>query len=191
HEIAKLGPDVSTPVRLAGLVNQIKRMVTKSKGEQWCSAELEDLSGEIRLLVFPRAYASGLGQQLQVGAIVAVSGRLSFRGEGPEAAAELIVEEVAPLDFALLRYARKLRLLADPAGLEDSTLEALRRLLDDNPGHCPVVIEHPAPDGLAVLELDAKARPSQALFDGLERLLGPKSWDVETGPPQLRGPGRS
>ncbi|MBU6428972.1 MAG: DNA polymerase III subunit alpha, partial [Cyanobacteria bacterium REEB65] len=45
HEIAKLSAEITAPVRLAGMINQVKRMVTKAKGEQWASGELEDLSG--------------------------------------------------------------------------------------------------------------------------------------------------
>jgi DNA polymerase-3 subunit alpha len=166
---------------VAGLLNQVKRMVTKSKGEQWASAELEDLSGEIRLLVFPRAYASGLSQKLTVGETVMVSGRLSFRGDGAEGGPEMIVEDIVPVDAALMRLGRRLRLLARPEQMEDSVLEKLRQVLEDHMGNCPVVLEHKAPEGLVELELDHKVRLDQNLLSSLEGVLGEKSWRIESG----------
>ena len=190
HEISALNAEVTTTVRLAGMINQVKRMVTKAKGEQWCSGEMEDLSGSIRLLVFPRSYAAGLGAQMQVGAIVAVVGRVSVRGEGPEAAPELIVEEIAPLDFAILRSAKKLKLHADLDGLPDEKLEKLRWLLSENAGQVPVTVEHETAEGTAVLELDSRLRLSQPVLDTLEAILGPKCWSIECAPPPPPAPRR-
>jgi DNA polymerase-3 subunit alpha len=181
-EIAALSPaklDTNQKVRLAGLMVQVKRMVTKSKGEQMAKARLEDLSGEIDLLIFPKAYASGLDKQLKVGSIVCVSGRLSFRGEGPESPAEMIVEEIMPVDMAVLRYGRKLRLKA-PGGLEDAALERLRMAFASHPGNCPVSIELATPEGDAVLDTDQKVRLDQNLLESIETILGEKSWRIES-----------
>ncbi len=180
HEIAALNAEITAPVRVAGLITQVKRAVTKSKGEQWASANLEDLSGEIRLLVFPRAYASGLGQQLKVGAIVTAAGRLSVRGEGAESAPELIVDEIQPLELAMLRFGRKLRIFAHAEALEESVLERLRSALEEHPGRCPVVMEHETPEGRAVLELEHKVRLDQNLLDSIVTILGEKSWRIES-----------
>ncbi len=161
-EIARLSPEAPSPARVAGLLIQVKRMVTKSKGEQMAKAVLEDLSGEIDLLIFPKAYASGLDKQLKVGSIVCVCGRLSFRGEGPEASPELIVEEILPLDMALLRYGRKLRIRA-PEALDEEALQRLRLALGSHPGNCPVAVEFETSQGRAVLDTDQKVRLDQNL----------------------------
>ena len=179
HEVSKLNAEITTPVRVAGLVTQVKRMVTKAKGEQWARAVLEDLSGEIALLCFPRAYASGLGNQLKVGAIVAASGRLSFREGGENAAPELIIDDVQPLDFAILRFGRRLRLRAALDSLEETVLEKLKMTLEDHPGNVPVLLEHDAPEGLAQLELEQRVRLDAELLSTLEAVLGPKSWAVD------------
>ncbi len=180
HEIAGLSPEITAPVRVAGLITQVKRMVTKSKGEQWARGVLEDLSGEIALLVFPRAYASGLAQQLKIGEVVAAAGRLSFRGEGPESAPELIAEEILPLELALLRYGRRLRLKATAAALEEEALAALKEALEAHPGSCPVLLEHETPEGAAVLELEQGVRLDLNLLESLEEILGKKSWRIES-----------
>ena len=179
HEIASLSSDIQGLVRVAGMINQVKRMVTKSKGEQWARATLEDLSGEIALLIFPRAYASGLSRQLAPGSISSVSGRLSFRGEGPEAEPELIVDEIQPLDMALIRFGRKLY-LAGASGLEEDALQRLRQAMDRHPGNCPVFLDHETPEGTAVLELDQRVRLDENLLESIETILGEKSWRIES-----------
>ncbi len=180
HEVAALNPGITTPVRVAGMMSQVKRMVTKSRGEQYARCVLEDLSGEVALLVFPKAYASGLGQRLKVGEIVAASGRLSFKGEGPESPPELIVDDLQPLDSAVARYARRLRVSCDPESLPEATLEALRDLFEAHAGSCPVTLEHETPDGTAVLELDQRVLPSQKVLESLEKILGERSWRIES-----------
>jgi DNA polymerase-3 subunit alpha len=180
HEIHQLKPDVTTPVRVSGMMTQVKRMVTKSKGEQWARCLLEDLTGEINLLVFPRAYASGLQHQLKVGANVAASGRLSFRGEGPDAEAELIVDDIQPLETAVARYAKELRLLCDPDSLTDDKLEEIRDALVSSPGSTRVAIAHETPEGLSLLDLDHRVNVTHNLMQALEKVLGPKSCQIKS-----------
>jgi len=180
HEIAKLSSEITTPVRVAGLITQVKRMVTKSKGEQWARGVLEDLTGEISLLVFPRAYASGLSQLLRAGAIVSASGRLSSRGEGPESAIELIVDEIQPLDMAVIRFGRRLRLSCDAAAFESERLERLRKALEQYPGSTPVTLEHEVVGGTAILEADQRVRLDQNLLESIEQILGKNSWRIES-----------
>jgi DNA polymerase-3 subunit alpha len=180
HEIAQLNAEITGTVRVAGLLNQVKRMVTKAKGEQWASGELEDLSGEIRLLVFPRAYASGLSQKLTLGETIVASGRLSFREDGAQAAPEMIVEDITPVDVALMRLGKRLRLFAGEAHMEDDCLEKLRGILEEHMGNCPVVLECRAPEGTAELELEHRVRLDANLLSKLEGLLGEKSWRIES-----------
>jgi len=189
HEIAALSQDISGPVRLAGLLVHVKRMVTKSKGENMAKATLEDLSGEIDLLIFPKAYASGLGDRLKVGEFVAVSGRLSFRGEGPggksespspEGSAEIIVDDIMPLDAALVRFGRRLKLFPGAKAGDAAALEELKAVLETAHGSCHVLLEQRTAEGLAWLETDYWVRPEQNLLKSIERIFGEKSWRIES-----------
>ncbi|MCX5797818.1 MAG: DNA polymerase III subunit alpha [Elusimicrobia bacterium] len=184
HEISQLTAELTTPVRLAGMISQVKRMVTKKDGKQYAKCVFEDLSGEITLLIFPQRYAEGLGNQLKVGAIVAVEGKLSFRGDVGDAAAagapELIVQDILQLETAASRNARRLRLTCDPEALSDAVLEALREALERSPGPCPVILEHETPEGTAVLELDARVTVDKNLLESVHKILGAKSWRIES-----------
>jgi DNA polymerase-3 subunit alpha len=184
HEISKLTAELTTPVRLAGMISQVKRMVTKKDGKQYAKCVFEDLSGEITLLIFPQRYAEGLGSQLKVGAIVAVEGKLSFRGDVGDAAAagapELIVQDILQLETAASRNAKRLRLTCDPESLGDAALEELREVLERSPGPCPVVLEHETPEGTAILELDSRVTVDKNLLESIHKILGDKSWRIES-----------
>ena len=192
HEISQLLPSVTTPVRLAGMISKIRKMVSKKTGEPWVIVTLEDLTGETTLLCFPRVYATGLSHLAKVGALVAATGRLSFRGEDAAgASAEVIVDELSPLDLAVSRFAKRLRLRCDAAiGVEK--LEALRDALELHRGPCAVVLEQETPDGLAILDVEQRVVLSPALFEALEALLGERCWRIDAGapPPAAAAPRR-
>ncbi|MFH2202561.1 MAG: DNA polymerase III subunit alpha [Elusimicrobiota bacterium] len=185
HTIDALNEDSPKEVRLAGFLNQVKRIVTR-KGDPMGRAVLEDLTGEINLIVFPKAYASGLGQQLKSDTVVTVLGRLSFptnfRGDDSEPQKpELFVEDIIPMDKAVNRYAKSLTLRFSSAGMEDRLLEDLKRLLHQYPGHIPVRLRiESATDEHTLIEIEERVDLRDSLFEHLSKLLGDKSWQIES-----------
>jgi DNA polymerase-3 subunit alpha len=177
HSIAALNSEITTPVKIAGLITQVKRMTTKAKGEPWARAVLEDLSGEITLLAFPRVYAS-LGQEkLQIGFIALVSGRLSFRDSEAESAPEMIVETIEDFD-SIWRKKQRLKIMVKSSVLEENTLMKLRDILQENSGPCPVFLETGEKDG--VLELEQRVDISPNLLKSIEALVGQSSCQIES-----------
>ena len=66
-------------IKLGGIINFVKKIVTK-KGDPMLFAQLEDLTGKIELVIFPRIYA-GDPDIWQEGNIVIVPGRVDGRGD--------------------------------------------------------------------------------------------------------------
>jgi DNA polymerase-3 subunit alpha len=184
HEVNQLLPSVTVPVRVAGMISKIRKMVSKKTGEPWVIVTLEDLTGEVTLLCFPRVYATGLAHLAKIGAFVSATGRLSFRGDDAGNAAggsgEVIVDEMTPLDLAVSRFAKRLRLRCD-ATIGVEKLEALRDALELHRGPCAVVLEQETPDGIAVLDVDQRVVLSPALFEAVESLLGERCWRIDAG----------
>ncbi|OGR47522.1 MAG: DNA polymerase III subunit alpha [Elusimicrobia bacterium GWA2_66_18] len=179
HEISALAPTINTPVRLAGMISRTRKMVSKKTGEPWVICTLEDLTGEITLLCFPKTYACGLSQLAKAGAFVTASGRLSFKGEDAGAGTpEVIVDEMSPLDMAVSRYAKRLRLKCDST-LGTERLESLRDILESYRGPCPVVLEQETAEGLAILEVGQHVTLTQALLEAVEAVLGERSWRID------------
>ncbi|TBR22498.1 DNA polymerase III subunit alpha, partial [bacterium] len=183
HQISAL-TQPAEKVRLAGMIATLKKVITK-KGDAMARGVLEDLSGELPMLVFPRAYAQ-VQSQLRSNAMVCVTGRIQLAAdmraeEGTPAAPEMVVEEVMSLDMAVNRFARSLTLRLTKAGLEESLLADVKRALDKHPGRIPVLLRLEAPSGPPVLiETDEKVALTDGLFEQLGKILGDKAWKIES-----------
>jgi DNA polymerase-3 subunit alpha len=181
HEISALNASVTTPVRLSGMISAMRKMVSKKTGEPWVRCELEDLTGSITALCFPRVYASGLQHIAKIGAFVAVAGRVSVRGEGAEGGApELIVDEMMPLERAVSTFAKRLRIRCD-GNVGTETLEKLRDALEAHKGPLNVVLEQEHDGALAILEVDLQVTLSNELVEQIETLLGAHCWRIDAG----------
>jgi DNA polymerase-3 subunit alpha len=189
HEISQLTPAITAPVRLAGMISKMRKMISKKTGEPWVIITLEDLSGEITLLCFPKTYASGVNSLAKIGAFVAATGRLSFKSEDAGAGTpEVIVDDMTPLDSSATKFAKRLRLKCD-ATVGTEKLEALRDVLERFEGPCPVALEQETPEGLAMLEVDQRVNLNQALFEAVEAILGPRCWNIDaSGAPAVIAP---
>ncbi len=191
HEVAQLTPAVTTPVRLAGMISKMRKMVSKKTGEPWVIITLEDLTGEITLLCFPKTYASGVNNLAKIGAFVAATGRVSFKGEDAGAGTpEIIVDEMTPLDSSATKFAKRLRLKCD-ATVGTEKLEALRDALERFEGPCLVALEQETEGGVAILDLDQRVNLNSALFEAVEAILGPRCWNIDaSGAPAVVAPRR-
>ncbi|MEK7234289.1 MAG: DNA polymerase III subunit alpha [Elusimicrobiota bacterium] len=189
HEVSGLSPAHTAPVRLAGMISKMRKMVSKKTGEPWIIITLEDLTGEVTLLCFPKTYAAGVNTLAKIGAFVAVTGRVSFKGEDSGAGIpELIVDDMIPLDSSTTKFAKRLRLKCDvTVGTEQ--LEALRDVLESFKGPCPVALEQETSEGVAILDLDQRVNLNQALFEALETILGTHCWSIDaSGTPAVIPP---
>jgi len=180
HRVAEVAPGTQGPVRLAGMLTGIRRLVTRDRKEAYARARLEDLTGEMGVLVFPKAYAAGLSRLLENNRMVVVAGRLSARGDD-EGTPEIIAEEIQPLEAALGRWARSLVISLSTEGLEEESLVGLRKLLAGHPGSTPVYLElQTRGQGTAMVATEEHVALSGSLFEALERTLGEKTWRIES-----------
>jgi DNA polymerase-3 subunit alpha len=177
HTLDKLPTMGNTPVRLAGMLGSVRRLVTKAKKEPYARCQFEDLHGMVDLVIFPKAYANGVSQYLHSGDMVVVTGRLNRRlDEGP---VEVLVEDMVPLAKARERYVSELLVRMITPGLEESVLEDLRKTLERYPGQCRVCLEvQTPPKGKVIVETDLSVKPTEELFQEIEQRLGRESWQI-------------
>ncbi len=129
------------PVRIAGLVTAVRRTMTKAQA-QMLIATVEDMSGSIECVVFPKAYGQ-LQATFAEDEIVTINGRLRLRerrGSTPG--------EETPLEFSVsvndvARFERHAA-PAPPPGWHVTVatrdhVDALAQLLDESPGAVPLV----------------------------------------------------
>ena len=122
-------------VRLGGLITGLKRRRTKA-GDWMATFTLEDASGHIECVVFPKLYAQ-IGEGLVEEDAVVASGR----ADNAEGTPRLMVEELVALEAARARAIEGLTVHIDTSQVSDATLGRLQELLADKPGDVPLYFE--------------------------------------------------
>jgi len=121
-----------TVVSVGGILTDIKRTNTK-KGERMGWGDLEDLTGRVRVLFYPRVYES-FGSLIRKSSIVFVKGRLEKRD-----GITIVADEVANLNTAKDRFLSNVEIdIRMP--IEESKMQALKELFIKNKGNCPLYL---------------------------------------------------
>lgn len=166
-------------VRVAGIIANVKRLVSKQQKAPYARFKLEDLDGEIECVVFPKSYSKGLSNLLTLSKMVVVCGRLNHSRLGDDARAELIVEDILPLEKARETLIEKIVIQVSTAGLESALAEKLKRVISEHQGKCPIYFHiHTPSHGDFCLNPNLKVKPCGELFMGLRKLLGENSWKL-------------
>jgi DNA polymerase-3 subunit alpha len=156
-------------VAVGGLITALKRRRTKS-GEWMARFSLEDTTGHVPCVVFPRLYRE-VGESLEDEQAVVVSGR----AEGAEGEIQLLAERIVPLDQAEARAPEgvTVRLRADH--VQARQIDRVAELLSDHPGPVPVFFEVVRPGDFRVVlqaDEDRRVKADRALLGALNELLG-------------------
>jgi DNA polymerase III subunit alpha len=127
-------------VTVGGMIAECKRIRTKN-GDPMMFATLDDLEGQVELLVFNSAYAAN-ADKVDLDKIVIVRGRVDHKEAGETKLVAQEVELFEPSEEELLRAAeeavveavvRRLTLHVSP-GVPDSFLEDLKEVVGHHPG---------------------------------------------------------
>lgn len=114
-------------VRLGGMISSIRTVVTKKSSSEMCFATLEDETGKIELVVFPKIYAVDKTLWIK-DALLIVDGKLELREEQVtllvDSAKKLNGDEAGNFDFTI----------RIPKGTPSQVLMQVNSLLKDNLG---------------------------------------------------------
>jgi DNA polymerase III subunit alpha len=179
--LAELGskPDGSW-VTAGGIVIEVKRIRTK-RGDQMMFATLDDVEGQVEMLVFNSAYASN-AEVIVPDAVVLVRGRVDHKERGET---KLVVQEAERFEPAaedleraqriVERREEPLTLRINAAEFRPTLVEELKSLFEDFKGDTEVLLEMETREGKRRLRFgsDYRVRPSSGLRAELDVLLGP------------------
>lgn len=135
-------------VTVGGIIGAVKAISTR-KGEPMMFARLDDLEGQVEVVVVPAVLAEAR-EMLRMDAMVIMTGRVDQKGEGEtklvaQSVTAFTPEEGAEEDRLLLRV--------DIDRLARTSLDDLRRLLRDHRGDVPVILDVTTADGSRRLRL--------------------------------------
>jgi DNA polymerase-3 subunit alpha len=175
-------------VRVGGLITEVKRIRTKN-GEPMLFATLDDLDGQVEMLVFNSAYAANESHAAPDKRVI-VRGRVDHKDRGET---KLIVQEIEafepsheeieqarqtvgemPPRSVSVAVAEPLVLKVDARRCGDALLGDLKSLLEHFPGQTEVLLEMETSTGVRRLRFgpDCRVSPSIGLRTELHDLLG-------------------
>lgn len=123
-------------VSIAGVIVGLKVAKSKRSGELYAQAALEDASGKIDLICFPKDYER-LAQQLRMEVAVLVRGQLRCE---EEAAPKLCISSIQALDDVKVRLPNNVRIRIPLDRVSETTLLELRDLVVSAPGPARVML---------------------------------------------------
>jgi DNA polymerase-3 subunit alpha len=173
-------------VVLGGLISSLKYSTTKNpqpgKPSKYVMFDLEDVEGVIRCILWPDGFVE-MGQLVAPDAILLVRGVIDRRG-GEEA--NLIVNELIPLDQLDSRYTTGIILRIDERHHGESTLDSVREIVRSYPGNSELQFAVVLEDDSRVFLKSHKVKlaVTRELQDRLDDLLGPGNLQLLTTKPR-------
>jgi DNA polymerase-3 subunit alpha len=160
----------------------VKRARPGSTNTKYANFDLEDTAGAIRCIIWPEDYAR-MGHLVAADAILMVRGALDRRG-GDEA--NLIVNELTPLDQLDAKYTVGVRIRIDEARDGAGALAKLREIVRFYPGDRELHLSLQLEDGQKVLLKSNSMRVAvnDEMRNRVIDLLGPTSFHYITAPPR-------
>ena len=157
-------------IAIAGVMLGLKVAKSKRSGELYAQAALEDATGKIDLICFPKDYER-LAESLRIEAPVLVRGQL--RAE-EEAAPKLCVSGIQALEDVKIRLPLNVRIRIQLDKVSETALEELRELVASapGPGRLMLNVEEKGQYCVVMEPEELRVAADRAFIDKAELLLG-------------------
>jgi DNA polymerase-3 subunit alpha len=168
-----------TEVMLGGMISALKFAHTKNpkpgSPSRYATFDLEDTAGILRCILWPEPLAQ-FGPLLQPDAIRILRGAVDKRPGSEEA--NLIVNELIPLEDLASRYTRGVRVRVSEEAHGLRKLEMLHEILRGYPGGCPLELSVCLADGtrVACRADEFRVAASPEMRSRVEELLGAENF---------------
>jgi len=154
-------------VNAMGMITKIKQTYTRKNNEKMAIIKLEDLEGNVEVILFPATYTK-FAKLLQPNTIVLVKGRLNLKEDQPKIMANRIISSqdvynlISEIDI-------------DLSGIPESLLYALKEKLSNFKGGIPVKLRSDLSSMAKIKELFGQSiisvQPTENLIQELDSLL--------------------
>jgi DNA polymerase-3 subunit alpha len=156
-------------INAGGVITNV-RILKSKKGDLYAQAKLEDMSGNVDVLVFPEAYRK-LAEKLKLEVPLLVRGTVRVE-EG--AAPRLAVSSLTPLEEAQPKLPRSIRIRVPLDVATSGTVDALHSLCRERTGNAKVLFDlDRARDFMVVMEVEGyNVQADRAFIGRVEELCG-------------------
>jgi DNA polymerase-3 subunit alpha len=159
-----------TEVAMGGVISDLKRKKSR-KGDWWAATQLEDLEGQIEVLVFPKCYAAHQNDLAEDRAAMVVG-----RVEVDEDRVRLIADAICPLERLRERQVDAVHVRLDALELDEPLIDRLMRTVESHRGNAELYFEiarHGVWRLVAQAESALRVAASRDFTRELEQLVGP------------------
>jgi DNA polymerase-3 subunit alpha len=156
-------------ISLGGMVFKT-RLQTTRKGDRMAFVTLEDVQGQVDVIVFPEVFKE-FGAALETDQPVLVRGIVDWGEDKPK----IIADRIVLLSEAAERLSPQVHINLQTLGLTRDTLGQLKSILQDAPGASAVYLHLVFPEEREVVvvpEERLQVAPSESLVQHIERLFG-------------------
>jgi len=169
-----------TTTQIAGLVTAIQTKTTR-KGDPYAVITLEDLTGTMSVMLFPRIWES-VRHRLLLDDVAHVTGRLERKDDGT---VSIIPQDVSPLDVGFLADpdSRPLDICVPEQHVTTQFMSRLKSVLREHPGTTPVQLRIQKDTQTVVMRAGEEwnSTRSPALISEIKAVAGTDSLPHETG----------
>lgn len=175
--IAELKDKIGQEIKVVGVITQVQKIVTRN-GQSMLFVKLEDRTGAIEVLVFPKIYKQ-TGDFWKEDEVVVVKGKINPKEDDLKLLADkvtLIEENLLATDF--LPQEGEFIEIYVPEGLNGAILQKTKEILMENKGSTPVIV-HVFKEGKQVkIKLAFGVKYSETLEEKITNLLGEKTLEL-------------
>jgi DNA polymerase-3 subunit alpha len=133
--------DGGKPHRIAGIIGDVTRKVTRKNGEVWALFTLEDHDGTVEVACYPAAFKL-YGALIAPDVVVSVSGRARSQEYGEDTAETVtfVAQDLSVLDLAAARAAgpQPVEITVQEVAVTAAFVAEFKRVLLEHPGDTPV-----------------------------------------------------
>ncbi|MGB9802204.1 DNA polymerase III subunit alpha [Desulfofundulus sp.] len=169
--VAEIGEEDQGGVTVGGMLTSLKRITTR-RGEPMAFGTLEDLTGSIEVIFFPRVYQQYAKLIIPEGVLL-IRGQISSTGDR----VKIVAEEVSPL---LKKINASLYLQIREA--TPRLIRQVQHVLSNFPGSSPVYLYFPREKKLARVSRDYWINLASPVVTELAAILGPDNVRIKESP---------
>jgi len=131
--------DSGTPVKIGGIINSVKKMTTK-KGDKMFKLNLEDISSNVEVIVFPRAAKEIPSDYFNAGDILIVSGNLNKENDEENSIIKIFYNSSEKIDQKIFTGGKPI-IFNLKNNIGSVTIDSIYDIISNNKGNRPVFLE--------------------------------------------------
>ncbi|VAX21488.1 DNA polymerase III alpha subunit [hydrothermal vent metagenome] len=167
----------SGEARFGGVIIS-RRIQTTKKGKTMAYLIIEDLTGSIEVLLWPKLYKKSV-ELIESDEPIFIKGKVEIDEE--KGTSKVIADDIMTFEDARERFTNCVHVRMSTPGLEEETLMELKEIFEKRRGKCPAILHFmvPGKGELVMVASSSPVKAEESLIEEVENLLGAESVSFE------------